>query len=482
MTAQTSSTANHSNKTHRRWSPHGARRYRGMALLVAAAMIAGMVAAAASTGVGAAESEHQQSEEQTEEQVPFSVRSYAAEFSVSLEEAERRLDRIQPIQELLAAIRDAEGTRVAGWGIDHAGTFGGWVWLTGNEPPSAQAQQTADAHADVRIRLGADHSYAELQAAQDTLFNDIGPTGNVGSDPLAEIERMVTYTGINMEANAIRIGIDPGLLTTKVPGDLDDPGPVTITDEAFQTKATEVTKQLQNTINVAYNIEDGRGLSHHATFGGGEQIGGCTAGFAARRNGVYGIITAGHCNRNMSMHGITLPHVIGYASSRADAQFHKIPTGASHRLRDDYLCASANVPPPRRWCDVTGTTTRQSMISRDRQIGEYVCHTGMRSGISCGTVQEIDYAFRNSRTCRTADGTYTSCDSVFVRVEGPSLKGCGGDSGGPWYRNGVAYGIHTGGRGGTCSTKADHLVFSAIDEVRRHLEIEILIRGSVTIN
>ena len=34
---------------------------------------------------------------------------YARDYSVSLDEAQRRLDRIQPLQEILASIRDLEG-------------------------------------------------------------------------------------------------------------------------------------------------------------------------------------------------------------------------------------------------------------------------------------------------------------------------------------------------------------------------------------
>lgn len=56
------------------------------------------------------------------------VRSYAADYSVTLAEAQRRLDRIGPLQDLMAAIRDLEGARLAGWGIDHDTDFGAWLW------------------------------------------------------------------------------------------------------------------------------------------------------------------------------------------------------------------------------------------------------------------------------------------------------------------------------------------------------------------
>lgn len=59
--------------------------------------------------------------------VDLAVSSYASDYSVSLTEAQRRLDRIQPLQEILALIRDLEAARLAGWGIDHTASFGGWA-------------------------------------------------------------------------------------------------------------------------------------------------------------------------------------------------------------------------------------------------------------------------------------------------------------------------------------------------------------------
>ncbi len=284
-----------------------------------------------------------------------------------------------------------------------------------------------------------------------------------------------------MKANAILIGIDPGLATTRTPGGIDASEPVAVTDEAYQAKAAEVTKQLQSTISVAYSIEDGRDIRDMATFSGGEQIGSCTAGFAARRNSIYGIITAGHCGNDgptetssFSMHGITLEHLSGWAYVRADAQFHTIPTGASHNLRGGYLCSAASVPPSQRWCDVTGTVARSRMVSRHRLMSDHVCHTGKRSGISCGTIQSINYRPTNSGACVSFNGAVVRCQAVFVKVEGRTLRTCEGDSGGPWYRNGVAYGITKSAHLPSCSNRVGFSVFSAIDEVENFLKLEVL--------
>ena len=401
---------------------------------------------------------------EAEPSVDLAVSSYAADYSVSLTEAQRRLDRIQPLQEILASIRDLEAARLAGWGIDHTASFGGWVWLTGNAEPSAAAAAVADAHADVRIRTGADHSLAELLTAQQGLFRN-GAVGRVNDGGASGVAAMVTFTGINMAANAVRIGIDPALAAV-VPGGLTDTGPATVTDEGFRTKAAEVTEQLRGHINVNYVVEDGRGLSIHATFMGGEKVGDCTSGFTARQRstGVYGIITAGHCDNSYDMHDVTLTLVERRHGPYVDAQFLSIPTGSSHRLFDEFVCG--RVLP----CDVAGD------VSRFRMMGSYICHYGRNSGNSCGTVNDIYYRPPDSDSCEG------ECNNTFVAVAGPHLRACNGDSGGPWYHGSAAYGIHGGGNGKKdCVSENRFAYFSAIRDVENRLGVNILTRGPITL-
>ena len=395
--------------------------------------------------------------------VDLAVTSYAADYSVSITEAQRRLDRIQPLQEILASIRDLEATRLAGWGIDHGSNFGGWVQLTGDDPPSAAAAGVADAHADVGIRTGADYSLAELLTAQQGLFRN-GAVGRVNDGPASGVAAMVTFTGIDMAVNAVRIGIDPALAAV-VPGGLTDTGPATVTDEAFRAKAAEVTEQLRGHINVNYVVEDGRGLSAGALFMGGAAMNACTSGFTAKQRGanVYGIITAGHCETPIDMNGVRLRDVVRRWGPYVDARFLSVPTGSSHRLLDDYGCG-------RYLCDVTGD------VSKGRMMGNYICHAGRRSGVSCGTVDDIRFFPSHPGSCEN------SCSNTFVRVQGRHLRGCRGDSGGPWYHDGTAYGIHGGNSDADdCRSEGKIAYFSAIRDVENQLGVDILTGGPVTV-
>ncbi len=161
-----------------------------------------------------------------------------------------RYERTRVLPQILDSIREIENTRIAGWGTD-PNTLKGWVLLAGDEPPNPDAARIASAHDDIDIRIGAEHTHAELLTAKRELFNHIEPTG-----VLADIERIVTFTGIDMEANAVRIGIDPALDN---PCNLTTPDPAT-NDEDFQAKAAEITQQLQETLAIAFVIVDGRGF------------------------------------------------------------------------------------------------------------------------------------------------------------------------------------------------------------------------------
>ncbi|WP_419837281.1 trypsin-like serine protease [Candidatus Poriferisodalis sp.] len=481
-----------------RGDPRGRSARRLLAVLVAAAALGVLLSATA----------HAETTPDTEAATNPVVASYASDYSVTAAEAQRRLERIPRLQELMAALRTAEAPRLAGWGIDHQGPMTAWVWLTGGQPPSEAAAAIADAHTDLQIRTGAAHSHTALLAAQDrfgdgsgiTTVGAVGNTGQApsGSDWLDELSSIVTFTGISLRSNGIYIGIDPALGADApppsdglgVPDDSSNPGPIgranenSASDTRLATAIARLTQDLDSHIDVAFDVVDGRGTQDDAEFDGGRGMSSCTSGFAAvtRDTRVYGILTAGHCPEVLSMRGVSLPWVKGYESRRADAQIHQIPTGSNHLLLDDYVCNTSGSQ--YGVCDLSGDTTRSSMHE------SYACHTGKNTGTTCGTVTDISYRPTNDGACKSgsATGRKIACSSVFVKVEGPSLYTCRGDSGGPWFNLGTAYGIHKGGThlnktpdNERCDVPVVASYFSAIDEVKSLLNIDILSAGNVTV-
>ncbi len=398
----------------------------------------------------------------------FVAGSYARDYSVSVGEAGRRLGRIALLQEVMGSIRALEGSRVAGWGIDHGEDFGAWVWLAGDEAPGVEAARVAAAHDDVEIRTAATHTYQELQAAQDR----IDPT-LITDDPetSSKIAAMVVYTGIDMAANSVKIAIDPDSGSGRsrrnaTSGQESDA-------EGLATEATELGDALQQHTGVGVTVIDASGFTKTADFRAGQSMTTCTAGFAAKQvGGPYGVLTAGHCDDYQRLHGQVLPFVVGRPGSRADAQFHSVPFGSSLRLTNEYICgADADAV-----CGVTGTRERIDMM------GAYVCKTGNVTGVSCGEVTDItispaEWYTDGANACQDKDGNGITCENVFVELQGPSLRSCSGDSGAPLYdANGIAYGILGGSSGGRlpCSYEGLRVLFTAIKEAEGYLDVRVL--------
>ena len=459
--------------------------------VLAAALVAMLIGASIESSTHGAEA--------SSEPVDPATASYASEYSVSEAEAERRLARLDAITDVLRSIRGIESGRVAGWGIDHGGTLTGWVWLTGSGEPGSGASALADAHTDVEIRRGAVYSLQQLLDAQDG-FGDGSSVGAVGRvtevpDATTDYSDVVTFTEVDMTANALHIGIDPALASATAPGTtgstgaiggqpMDNPhliGPgvgtrASATDAELRTAIARLTTEFAGHIPVAYEVVDGRNIVSDVMFDGGRAMSRCTSGFAARHEGTgyYGLITAGHCDGTIRMHGVSLPWVYGYASVTADAEFRRIPSGSGHELRSQFA-----------YGDQEPLTIRmvRSKASRQDMHGRFVCHQGGVSGVSCGTVTNIHHRPTKDGACRlSSNGDSTTCHNVFVRVYGSSLEACAGDSGGPWFSSSKAYGIHKSSqRTGSCSDVGTYATFSAIDEIEEFLDAEILINKNVII-
>jgi hypothetical protein len=60
----------------------------------------------------------------------------------------------------------------------------------------------------------------------------------------------------------------------------------------------------------------------------------------------------------------------------------------------------------------------------------------------------------------------TTCSAVWIKVGGSSLECYGGDSGGPWFNAGTAYGIYKGqASSGTTAAACDFAFYMGINYV-----------------
>ncbi len=162
----------------------------------------------------------------------------------------------------------------------------------------------------------------------------------------------------------------------------------------------------------------------------------CTSGFVARRSSdsKEGVLTAGHCEgiNKMRQHNtsggtvttFSAPWAGEHIGSYGDIEFHTT-------THDDFPYFWATTS----WLrSVTGRVVTSSIGPND-----WVCHYGRVTKDSCGVVTLVNmnfqYLWEGCGYCKvTAQGQ--------VQVTG--TDGDNGDSGGPWYLVGLAFGTHTG--------------------------------------
>lgn len=407
------------------------------------------------------------------------VASYASDYSVTIIEAQRRLERIPQLQQVLASLHEIEADRLAGWGIDHHGKMTAWVWLNGDEAPRPQASALADAHADVEIRTGAAFTFAELVAAQNRFgFGEaVGAIGNTGATDGGQrlFSDVITHTGIDLSANALEIGVHAESIPVPPSvfpgaGDLGPVGPVgeTGTGSNGSTTLDYVETLLAEHINVSYYAVESERVGLEVAFEGGRSLGNrqCTSGFTARQDGTgrHGIITAGHCNRDTFVtQGVTVDRAVQVWTSSNDAALFLIPQNQNHSVTNRFVCDGTAG-------DLLTCRAHSIGPSRLMMMGDHVCHYGVASGRSCGTVDDVRYS-----PTGTCGSQRTTCQGVFVRVRGPSVRSCQGDSGGPVFSYTAAYGIHRGSNSGNdCSRTGVTAHFSDMRRVQSVLRARVV--------
>ena len=178
----------------------------------------------------------------------------------------------------------------------------------------------------------------------------------------------------------------------------------------------------------------------------------CTLGFLARSrsDGKLYAMTAGHCVHD-PVRGVDTRNDVWWARQPATGGFHHI--GTPHTSYFDYRgdAALVNVNNPagwqaRAWVWVRPPEPQNQTYSinaddgPDGLEGKRVCHTGYRSGTRCGEI-----------TSTYAAVQYGGYPFTMIAMMESNACQNPGDSGGPHFRLGIAYGIHSGGTSGGTS-------------------------------
>jgi hypothetical protein len=337
---------------------------------------------------------------------------YAAISGQNPASAARELAVQEASVPLTDALKVEFADRLAGLSVGHA-PFHIDVLLTGDEPVADRVVQLAGSPVLVRFRTGAYATHGQLVMAlalhQTEIRASLTQPPGIGVDPrIGALVVMMSRADAEAEpGDALRdriariAGVPVRIATLDAP-DMD------LADLQGGARLTGI------------DPTNGRRYA-------------CTSGFVVRRGGASAIVTAAHCPDNLVW---------------TDAERHEHPLPFLGQWGWGYQDVQVNgspVPlPPAFWSDTAKTISRTVTGARSRgqaRAGDIVCHRGERTGYSCAEVSIPDFA-------PAGDLCGGGCTPTWVAVRGPTCRS--GDSGGPVFLGGTAYGIVKGGsyRGG----------------------------------
>jgi hypothetical protein len=327
---------------------------------------------------------------------------YAAQFGVAPDEGLRRLQAQQAsVVETDAIAREFAG-RLAGISIEHTPAYRIVVLLTGNDPV---ADRTV-AGVPIVFRTGARATHAQavmaLRKHLIDLHADLPNARGAGYDQrTGEVVLLVTA------ADAQRFGLDA------------------IRARAEQVGGVPVRVSVNDLIEQNMSVDGGGRVEGVNSTTGRRNL--CTTAFVVTNGEATAITTAAHCPDNLTyqdLDGTTaeLPMIGSWGAAYRDVQINGSPDS----------------PEPLFYSNRGAGTLRRLVTWRNvasTRAGDFVCHYGESSGYSCATVELTDYA-PSDQLCGGP------CSPTWVTVKGPSC--IPGDSGGPVFSGGIAFGIAKG--------------------------------------
>jgi hypothetical protein len=331
---------------------------------------------------------------------------YAAQFGVTPDEALRRLKLQQATVAATDAIVREFADRLAGISIQHAPDYRIVVLLTGSEPVADRSA----AGVPVIFRTGAKATRRQAVDALRKHLIDLhtelpGARGAGYDQRTGEVVLLIT------SADAQRYGIDAIRARAERIGGV----PVRIA----------VNELLESNMGIDGAVDGGGRVEGINGATGRRNV--CTTGFVLTDGTRTAVATAAHCPDELvyqDRDGTSFP--LAYAGQ----------WGLGYQDVQVNLSAAASEP---LFYSNRGAGTLRRLVSwrnaQSTRAGDFVCHYGESSGYSCATVELTDYA-PPGELCGGP------CSPAWITVKGPHC--IPGDSGGPVFSGGIAFGIAKG--------------------------------------
>jgi hypothetical protein len=350
------------------------------------------------------------------------VQAYAEAFEVSEGAADRALE----VQEAGAGLSDqlasTEANRFAGiWFDNRTGKFV-VPMLSSASKASVQAVIAAgDLKASEVEFATATFSWEELEDGQRELDKTLQPM----------IASNLVQTSLNPKTNAIVVSLAKGATKANV---------AAVNSQMTEISASSELKRVDipefEASPAACNTE--KRVCDKPLRGGVYIEGGavaCSSAFKATGNttGSRYVLTAGHCAAAAagwnSRDAANVTHYIGQAEGR---MFPGAGDWTKIKVDGSYWDEGSSWPSiVANWSGNESTSITSESSS---YVGEAVCHSGWRTGTSCGVVRAIEV------TVHYPQGAVIG----MTEVAGPSLCAYLGDSGGPVWTDNTAVGLFSG--------------------------------------
>jgi hypothetical protein len=327
---------------------------------------------------------------------------YAAHYRVPGDEALRRLKAQQASVAATDAIGHEFDARLAGISIEHAPEYRIVVLLTGDQPVADRSA----AGVPIIFRTGAKATRAQAVAAMRKHLIDLrselpGARGAGYDQRTGEVVLLVTpQDASRYSADAIRA-------------------------RAEQLGGVPVRIAINQLIEQNMAVSGGGRVEGVNGATGRRNV--CTSGFVVTDGARTGIATAAHC-----------PDELTYLDPDGASVIMPFESQFGLGYQDVQINLTTDAARPLFYADRGADSLRRLTTWRNRdstRAGDFVCHFGESSGYSCAEVLLTDYAPPGA----LCGGP---CSPTWVTVEGPNC--IPGDSGGPVFSGGVAFGIAKG--------------------------------------
>lgn len=323
---------------------------------------------------------------QGEDSATYDAKMYAAQLGISVEEAMRRFELQNAAGMLEAELQSKEAATFAGLWLEHTPAFKVVVQFTdATKKDMTPYIQNSKLAAIVEVRT-ANVALADLEKAQAAALSSAASAG------------IPVESGINVQKNRVELYVA----------------------ERNRLDSAVQKGQIQLSPNVEVITVPSMGTLQ-ADIYGGLTLSTCTSGFAVKNSsGTKGITTAAHCPNTLKYNGSSLTFKSEKQTGAYDIQWH---TASGYTVKNKIKWSSSGATR-----DITATKSRTNQV-----VGGYVCKYGKTSNYTCGYISDKNFSYQSSATYIRVDNTASY----------PNLSDVG-DSGGPWFLTGDAYGTHVG--------------------------------------